>query len=214
MPRKNTLDKLAGFTLIELLVVIAIIAILAAILFPVFARARENARRASCMSNMKQISLGMMMYVQDYDSRFPAWWGYTNGSSPLPWDLALAPYTKSVQVFFCPSDTIHNSSAALSTSNVGYGYNYNWLGVSYLGVPQTLNNQAAIKYPSETLMLGESGKNVTGYVIYVTGTYALQDMHFDGSNFAFTDGHVKWLSTKKVTADYYTPALSLWGNRP
>jgi prepilin-type N-terminal cleavage/methylation domain-containing protein/prepilin-type processing-associated H-X9-DG protein len=67
-------DK-SGFTLIELLVVIAIISILAAILFPVFARARENARRASCMSNIKQISLGIMMYVQDYDEHYPLpWW--------------------------------------------------------------------------------------------------------------------------------------------
>ena len=70
MTSKGT-GKTDGFTLIELLVVIAIISILAVILFPVFARARESARRASCMSNLKQIGLGMMMYVQDYDGRFP-----------------------------------------------------------------------------------------------------------------------------------------------
>src|SRR5688500_3211019 len=71
--RRNAVRKNRAFTLIELLVVIAIIAILAAILFPVFARARENARRASCQSNLKQIGLGVMQYVQDYDERYPAW---------------------------------------------------------------------------------------------------------------------------------------------
>src|SRR5471030_3311170 len=95
-----------GFTLIELLVVIAIIAILAAILFPVFARARENARRASCMSNLKQIGLATMQYTQDYDERFP-----NEGCSfPIqpPYDASygsderLLPYIKSYQVFVCP----------------------------------------------------------------------------------------------------------------
>jgi len=135
----------SGFTLIELLVVIAIISILAAILFPVFARARENARRASCMSNLKQIGLGMMMYVQDYDERFPmgVWatdvyhgTGYvlqTNSAMPgakftihnsaggsptghyVSWMDIIFPYVKSVQVFVCPS--------AKSTTVPSYGYN-------------------------------------------------------------------------------------------
>src|SRR5690606_28544578 len=83
-----------GFTLIELLVVIAIIAILAAILFPVFARARENARRASCMSNEKQLALGLLMYTQDYDERLP---DYHGGTAPYFPDL-IFPYVKSYQV--------------------------------------------------------------------------------------------------------------------
>ncbi len=107
-----------GFTLIELLVVIAIIAILAAILFPVFARARENARRASCQSNLKQIGLGVMQYIQDYDEQYPLWnisnapyayippnnggyydgfWTYGN------WRYTIQPYVKSTQIFTCPS---------------------------------------------------------------------------------------------------------------
>ena len=91
-----------GFTLIELLVVIAIIAILAAILFPVFARARENARRASCQSNLKQIGLGMLQYTQDYDERMPS---VFNGAAPNKgWVEMTQPYVKSFQLFQCPSE--------------------------------------------------------------------------------------------------------------
>lgn len=102
-----------GFTLIELLVVIAIIAILAAILFPVFARAREAARAASCKSNLKQIGTGWMMYVQDYDERTPLnWWSATpctpddgsdRGAQPIMF-RRIQPYVKNNQILICPSD--------------------------------------------------------------------------------------------------------------
>jgi len=104
-----------GFTLIELLVVIAIIAILAAILFPVFAQARAKARGASCLSNLKQLTLGMVMYAQDYDETFPQWkWdqsysgggggpGPTNDATTLWWN-AIYPYVKNVQVYNCPDN--------------------------------------------------------------------------------------------------------------
>ncbi len=198
--------KRRGFTLIELLVVIAIIAILAAILFPVFARARENARRASCQSNLKQIGLGMMMYTQDYDETFPMHYGYVQGGVVYSWPITLEPYAKSRQVFFCPSDTVHNSGNAINTSNVSYGYNYAYL---------TQVKIAAINYPSETLMLGDTGLNPTGYVIYWVGPdYLPRDQHLEGANFAFVDGHVKWMKSAPVIANYSTPALSLWGNRP
>jgi prepilin-type N-terminal cleavage/methylation domain-containing protein len=110
-----------GFTLIELLVVIAIIAILAAILFPVFSRARDNARKAVCLSNAKQIGTAIMMYVQDWDEHFPVWWtpcwtgpAYAPGSSMTggnnrpdnkPWWERIYPYVKNGQVFTCPSHT-------------------------------------------------------------------------------------------------------------
>lgn len=136
-----------GFTLIELLVVIAIIAILAAILFPVFARARENARRSSCMSNLKQIGLGFMQYTQDYDERFPHAFGYTDVAQTSPatdatpgrpatqfatnfpsglvtngvtWMDLIFPYVKSTQIFICPSNKVGAASTIPS-----YGYNNN-----------------------------------------------------------------------------------------
>ena len=97
--------KKAAFTLIELLVVIAIIAILAAILFPVFARARENARRSSCQSNLKQIGLGMLQYTQDYDEKTTPIRidGAATGQRGL-WYTQFQPYVKSTQLFACPSD--------------------------------------------------------------------------------------------------------------
>ncbi len=112
------LHKRKAFTLIELLVVIAIIAILAAILFPVFARARENARRASCQSNLKQIGLGIMMYVQDYDEKTPYAWRsipstlmpYNSvASNYFTWADATYPYTKSIQLLQCPSKSFAQS---------------------------------------------------------------------------------------------------------
>ena len=130
-----------AFTLIELLVVIAIIAILAAILFPVFARARENARRASCMSNLKQIGLGIMQYTQDFDERYPGgfegtmspvtyvtqsktgWPGRlfsTNGTrNRVCWMDMIYPYVKSVQIFQCPSQPDSNAATSYASS---YGY--------------------------------------------------------------------------------------------
>ena len=93
--------KTRAFTLIELLVVIAIIALLAAILFPVFARARENARRASCQSNLKQIALGIKQYTQDYDERFPP--AIVSDGTTIGCAGAIQPYVKSEQIFQCPS---------------------------------------------------------------------------------------------------------------
>jgi prepilin-type N-terminal cleavage/methylation domain-containing protein/prepilin-type processing-associated H-X9-DG protein len=106
-----------GFTLIELLVVIAIIAILAAILFPVFARARENARKSNCQSNLKQIGLALRSYSQDYDERYPCYRFFDNipGLS-YSWRIALLPYVKNRGIFVCPSARNLNGFA-LSTND-------------------------------------------------------------------------------------------------
>ena len=98
-----------GFTLIELLVVIAIIAILAAILFPVFAKAREKARTASCQSNLKQLALGLLAYVQDYDETFPTYY-WSEGNAGIPnsctWWAGIYPYVKNLQIYRCPSSPL------------------------------------------------------------------------------------------------------------
>lgn len=116
--------SLIGFTLIELLVVIAIIAILAAILFPVFARAREKARTASCQSNLRQIGTAMHMYAQDYDERFPGH-GY-DAIIQTVWPIVLLPYTKNQQIFHCPSGPSYAHNHVPGGSD--YGLNCRYLG--------------------------------------------------------------------------------------
>ena len=142
-----------GFTLIELLVVIAIIAILAAILFPVFAQAREAARKTTCISNCKQLGLGFMMYVQDYDEQFPfvtCGDSYTGGCATwirgsLPWTLTVQPYIKNFGLYTCPSDT--DKACFSKPDNLG-GYGQMLVYVNWPGaVPGMLPADLARIFP-------------------------------------------------------------------
>jgi prepilin-type N-terminal cleavage/methylation domain-containing protein/prepilin-type processing-associated H-X9-DG protein len=167
-----------GFTLIELLVVIAIIAILAAILFPVFAQAREKARQATCLSNMKQLGLASNMYVQDWDETFPNHdWQKTMGRHPLPdgrifqghlgWPLLFYPYVKNGGVFTCPSD--ENPKQSWSDNGRANPYTNEWgkpipmsygeNGDIYLRVGQPPLPLSAITFPADTYWLADISRH-------------------------------------------------------
>lgn len=222
--RHNRTVQRNAFTLIELLVVIAIIAILAAILFPVFARARENARRASCQSNLKQIGLGIAQYTQDYDEKLPY---IENESSPVGgqfasdntyWADGIQPYVKSTQIFLCPSSRRDNSAPPLgggtkptdATCNFHYAparWNARaalWVQYYGHGAPTALSE---VNSPADTLSVGDRS-DVQGYMIQpdlnlgvgVTNYGRASDIHLAGGNWLFADGHVKWLRPEKANA--------------
>jgi prepilin-type N-terminal cleavage/methylation domain-containing protein/prepilin-type processing-associated H-X9-DG protein len=161
-----------GFTLIELLVVIAIIAILAAILFPVFARAREKARQASCLSNTKQLGLGLMMYVQDYDETYPFCYYYVNGvggsGGYYHWSYLIGPYVKNWQLFVCSSD----KNKGLDPTNT---FDYQAPKISYIsnevlmGRPRahfTAVGMAEVEAPADLIALAE----ITDYKYGIGGS--------------------------------------------
>jgi prepilin-type N-terminal cleavage/methylation domain-containing protein/prepilin-type processing-associated H-X9-DG protein len=191
--------KKTGFTLIELLVVIAIIAILAAILFPVFAKAREKARQSSCLSNVKQLQLASLQYSQDYDEMMcPSWNNYTQ------WYNNLQPYLKNTQILYCPSN---------SSIFPGYGWNYAYLTlVSAGGYSGPYASLGSIQSPAETVVMADSAKNSLHYVISPAydnppGTnYGPSAVHNDGGNFGFADGHAKWF---KIPSEI-TSSATFW----
>jgi prepilin-type N-terminal cleavage/methylation domain-containing protein/prepilin-type processing-associated H-X9-DG protein len=167
----------SAFTLIELLVVIAIIAILAAILFPVFASAREKARSIACLSNMKQLGLGFMQYNQDYDEREPTgvnW--YTPGGNG--WASQLYAYIKSTNVFVCPDD---------STTNVISSYSYNSNNVTPTGTTVTAASISTYLSPSKTILLSEvvgNGDPNNAFSVALDPSNALSDGYSSGGRSA------------------------------
>jgi prepilin-type N-terminal cleavage/methylation domain-containing protein/prepilin-type processing-associated H-X9-DG protein len=206
-----------GFTLIELLVVIAIIAILAAILFPVFAKAREKARQTSCLSNVKQIILGVLQYCQDYDERLPYGTGYWyvpggSGSPPdvLIWSDSLTPYVKNTQIFGCPSDSTQPMSTPWGNVNLSYCSNmcFRQFGFQSIAVLSDASKYVFMwdseKYNSYWYPSTDTGLGDVGYRPWTDAAFR----HNDGANCGFLDGHAKWLNRGGMKGGIMGQALS------
>ena len=189
-----------GFTLIELLVVIAIIAILAAILFPVFARAREKARQTSCLSNMKQLMLGALQYAQDYDELFPPCYevaitGYDDGVSQggFTTDSAILPYVKNAQVFSCPSVRPTRVCDGWDTAGVTSVTDYGWNCIALWG---DFNHLATTYDAARCSIMTELADHRNEYVYFpwLIDNSDAQFVHNEGQHIAFMDGHAKWFA--------------------
>ncbi|MDF2439280.1 MAG: hypothetical protein JWN98_264 [Abditibacteriota bacterium] len=207
--------KRRGFTLIELLVVIAIIAILAAILFPVFGRARENARRSSCQSNLKQIGLGFIQYTQDYDERLPMRGSNIAGPGTYTvWSQKLQPYIKSAQLFACPSNTENGRTMqaglpayGVPEIKVSYAVNYHYIGTQ----ENSPNSETVIQSPSTKILVTENDvvEHGIGAGDWHTANRFLNNTfrgHLGTINCLFGDGHVKALKHTRTMSP-----LNMWG---
>ncbi len=225
---KSRTQKTRAFTLIELLVVIAIIAILASILFPVFAQAREKARSASCQSNLKQMALGVLMYVQDHDEIFPPVYADAPGKRQV-WVDFIQPYAKNIQIFRCPSGTTAKrfwySPTGVSAS---YSMPMNHIMTEGWANPRTL---PGFTRPSDLLLIADGIDFWTHYCPQdlgrncydpnrVPAIYACRlgnnpndwgagvpIWHQTGANAAYIDGHVKWAKGDRLAND-----ATAWGH--
>jgi len=211
-----------GFTLIELLIVITIIAILAAILFPVFARAREKARQTVCASNLRQLGLAFGMYVQDYDETYLGGRDYDlpnvfagSGSATVNeyrrWPYHLYPHVRNNALFTCPT-------SRLAYDGLDYRDNYGW---NYDGLARRA--EFAVQSPSECFLAGDAAEPYA-----VEGDYTVCDTyvgkflssagrpgagrHNEGGNWLHVDGHVKSLTRSDARAQCQPGAFSRWFN--
>ena len=203
-----------GFTLIELLVVIAIIAILAAILFPVFAKAREKARQTSCLSNVKQIGLATLQYVQDYDETLPH---HQRVGRVITVQTQIQPYLKNLQIWACPSqsalyyyyyDNPAGTGAAYSTFPGSYAWNLR-LGSVGIGTGSGVIKLASVQAPTEVAMWSDAQPSLTH--LQDNNYYRTSCPHNEGGNMCYVDGHAKWQNKDYLKAGYpMYPPLADW----
>ena len=241
MMKTQSQHKIKGFTLIELLVVIAIIAILAAILFPVFAQAREKARATACMSNLKQMGVALQMYLQDYDGHFhdannpkptraePAAYGFGPQKALSPWGnwpWFYGPYVKNVGIFDCPSspDGTENLTGDNWGNDGNYGYNYD-------GLSRDVNNpsriEAELDRPAETFVFFDSGDRAVCAGANNWATFiGVLDLDWNSkkeaairhqgcTNMLFADGHVKSITPAQLLTrhgDNVVPWMIDWSD--
>jgi prepilin-type processing-associated H-X9-DG protein len=202
--------------LIELLVVIAIIAILAAILFPVFAKAREKARQTACLSNMKQLGLAWAMYASDYDERSVPELICIPGGAPerknyIRWSGRLDPYIKNDQIWQCPSDPVDGWWG-------NYGMHYGWSSWGTTNPPGCYNSGGTaigkIQNPADIGVFGDTancpypGNANTpfwGWLAVHDACGAFSNRHNNGANISFADGHAKWLNQGALA-----PGTKVW----
>jgi len=197
-----------GFTLIELLVVIAIIAILAAILFPVFAQAREAARKTSCASNAKNLGTAVLMYTQDYDEQLPLAAYATSGFNFVTWHELTDPYAKNKEIWHCPSSQVKKADAG-GKPTTHFGYNVRYLTTITPDFSNanghTAVSLAAVGSPSETVLLADAKASMNGSWCGDDGKFMLPPsvanahcwgrpafLHMEGTNVLWLDGHSKW----------------------
>ena len=220
-----------GFTLIELLIVIAIITLLAAMLFPVFSRARGNARRTSCANNLKQIGLGFAQYTQDNDEQYPLnvscpSWAPDCASAtpstpdrPILWFHALDSYVKSIQVYNCPDfgypyQRADATGKWIYDSSASYGWNVYSVDGSTEITPFHGINLASVEDPAGTVLAGDSigYYRMTGYHndVYTGNSSGVAPRHLDGTNILWADGHIKWLRPEKLRYAPGSPVPGIW----